>query len=204
MPGGGRCQHDVQTVSGDVFKNSKILPETRLQEGKSLCHKNYVEYELSRVMLLVWWWRTDWSTPATGWDCPTSESSQLLSTVISGNPQHHPLHDVINSSLHYNMLIINNISRQQSLLHTLQVAKCKAVIFSSDLASGTNKKLWKILPMPAKTRRQDVFELCRLKQLCCVMYFIHRFVKTFQCYSLDCLSYKHLSLVCKQFVWLQY
>ena len=37
-----------------------------------------------------------------------------------------------------------------------------------------------------------------------VLYFIHRFVKTFQCYSLDCLSYKHLSLVCKQFVWLQY
>ena len=44
MPGGGRCQHDIQTESGDVCKNSKILPETGLQEGESWCHENYVKY----------------------------------------------------------------------------------------------------------------------------------------------------------------
>ena len=48
---------------------------------------------------------------------------------------------LVNSNLRYGTLMFYIFSRflcsrQQALLHTLNVAKCKAVIFSSELAPG--------------------------------------------------------------------
>ena len=60
MSRAGRCQHDFQTMSGNVFKNCKILSTARIQKGMAYEMSNFLNevlYESSNIA----WWKTFWS-----------------------------------------------------------------------------------------------------------------------------------------------
>ena len=64
------------------YKKVRKIPIILMSCYNLLC--DWLNYLWLRVMLLVWWWRTDWSTRVTGWVCHTLVSFLHWSIAISG------------------------------------------------------------------------------------------------------------------------